>query len=104
MHNGKLVPVLEFAKNNNLKVFTSNSVLYGQDTDRINAYYNFDYGLSSPQKSLLLLKSIPEITCAIVGMKNPANVDSAIQVVNHHDLTQEQLDFTVNQCVFKRLV
>lgn len=102
--NGKLVTVLEFAKNNNLKVFTSNSVLYGQDTDRINAHYNFDYGLSSPQKSLLLLKSIPEITSAIVGMKNPTNVDSAIQVVNHHDLTQEQLDFTVNQCVFKRLV
>jgi aryl-alcohol dehydrogenase-like predicted oxidoreductase/nucleoside-diphosphate-sugar epimerase len=104
MHNGKLVTVLDFAKNNNLKVFTSNSVMYGQDTDRINAHYNFDYDLSSPQKSMLLLKSIPGITSAIVGMKNPANVDSAIHVVNHHDLTQEQLDFTVNQCIFKRLV
>lgn len=104
IHNGKLVPVVEFAENNGLKIFTSNSVMYGQDTDRINAHYNFDYNLSSPQKSLLLLKSIPGITSAIVGMKNSANVDSAIEVVNHHDLTQDQLDFTINQCVFKRLI
>ena len=102
--NGKLVPVIEFASNNNLKVFTSNSVIYGDDNDKINAHYNFDYGFKSPQKSLLFLKSIPEITSAIVGMKKSANVDSAIAVSKHYNLTQEQLDYTINKCIFKRLV
>jgi aryl-alcohol dehydrogenase-like predicted oxidoreductase/nucleoside-diphosphate-sugar epimerase len=104
MYNGTPVSVIEFAKNNNLKVFTSNSVMYGEDNEKINSHYNFDYGLSSPQKSLLWLKSIPGITSAIVGMKKSANVDSAIEVLNHHNLTQEQLDFTVNKCIFKRLL
>jgi aryl-alcohol dehydrogenase-like predicted oxidoreductase len=104
MLNGKLVPVIEFASNNNLKVFTSNSVIYGDDNDKINAHYNFDYGFKSPQKSLLFLKSIPEITSAIVGMKKSANVDSAIAVSKHYNLTQEQLDYTINKCIFKRLV
>ena len=104
MYNGTLVPVVEFAVNNNLKVFTSNSVMYGENNEKISSHYNFDYGLTSPQKSLLFLKSIEGITSAIVGMKKLENVNSAIEVVNHHDLTQEQLDFTINKCIFKRLI
>jgi len=104
MHNGKLVPVVQLAKENNLKVFSSHSVIYGEDTENISSYYNFDYGLSTPQKSLLLLKSIPEITSAIVGMKKLVNVDSAIESLQHHDLTREQLDYTIKKCIFKRLV
>lgn len=103
MHNGKLVTVLDFAINNNIKVFSSNSVLYGEDSEKINTHYNYDYELTSPQKSLVFLKSIPGITSAIVGMKKSANVDSAIDAFRHHDLTQEQLEYTINKCVFKRV-
>lgn len=104
MYNGKMVTVTTFAKENNLKVFSSNSVIYGEDNETITARYNFDYGFTVPQKSLLLLKSIPEITSAIVGMKQLANVDSAIEVLEHFDLTQEQLDYTLTKCIFKRLI
>jgi aryl-alcohol dehydrogenase-like predicted oxidoreductase/nucleoside-diphosphate-sugar epimerase len=103
MYNGELVTVLDFAINNNIKVFTSHSVLYGEDSEKINTHYNFDYELTTPQKSLVFLKSMPGITSAIVGMKKSANVDSAIEAFNHHDLTQEQLEYTINKCIFKRV-
>lgn len=102
-YQGKLIPTGSFARANNLKLFTSNSVIYGEDSSLISAHYSFDYEFTPAQKSLLFLKSLPEITSAIVGMKRSENVEQAIEVLNFHDLTQEQQDFTINKCIFKRI-
>ena len=96
MYNGSLVSTVQFAKLHNLNVFTSNSVLYGDNSKTINDFYNFDYNLSAPQKSMLLIKSIPGITSAIVGLKKIINVYSALDIIDHPPLTIEQIEDLLN--------
>lgn len=102
-HNGALVTAVEYAKHHNLKLFISNSAMYGESNENIESFYNFDYGLTSAQKSLLFVKSIPEVTSAIVGMKQSAHVDQAIEVNNHFLLSEREVSSIIKKCVFKKL-
>jgi nucleoside-diphosphate-sugar epimerase/aryl-alcohol dehydrogenase-like predicted oxidoreductase len=99
--NGNLVTVLELARSKNLKVFTSNSVLYGESTDDIESKLDFDSILSTPQKSLLFAKSMSGITSAIVGMRRLESVAAAVEVLKEKNIDNNTIDNIIKLCRFK---
>lgn len=102
--NGEYKTVLDLAKANNLKVFTSNSALYGEDTDNIQSRLPFESSLTTTQKNLLFVKSLQGVTSAIVGMRQINNVNSAIEVLNSNCLNSKEIDAIIEICKFKTVI
>lgn len=99
--NGKSVSVLEYAREKNLQVFTSNSVLYGDDSDDTRSILNFSSNFTTAQKNLLFVKSVPGVTSAIVGMKKLSNVKYALEVLKSEKLNPETVEKIIKICKFK---
>jgi aryl-alcohol dehydrogenase-like predicted oxidoreductase/nucleoside-diphosphate-sugar epimerase len=102
-YKGEWRTVLEIAKMNDIMVFTSASVLYGQDAADIDIHFNFQTDFTVPQKSLLFAKSLPEVTSAIANMRQIDHVTDAIKVNNHYNLTPIELKYTIDQCIFRKI-
>lgn len=101
-YKGEWRTVLEIAKMNNIKIFASASVLYGQDAKEINIHFNINSELTVPQKSLLFTKSLPEVVSAIVNLRQLEHVRDAVKVNNHYNLTDHELKYTIDQCIFRK--
>lgn len=99
--NGTPVTVMELAREQNLKVFTSNSVLYGNSSEDIECRLPVDLPLTTPEKNLLFAKSIPGVTSAIVGMRRLENIESAKRVLHSNNIDNQTLDRIVKLCKFK---
>jgi aryl-alcohol dehydrogenase-like predicted oxidoreductase/nucleoside-diphosphate-sugar epimerase len=99
--NGNLVTVMELAREKNLQVFTSNSVLYGESSEDIKCRLQLDSPLTIPEQNLLFAKSIPGVTSAIVGMRRLENVESAVRVLGTNNINNQKLDSIIKLCKFK---
>jgi len=102
-HNDNLTTILNLAKELGIKVFTSNSIHYGDDSEKFNSILNFQSPLNTPQKSLLFAKSLPQVTSAIVGMKKITHVKQAAEVLKYQNLDPIILDSITKICKFKTL-
>jgi nucleoside-diphosphate-sugar epimerase/aryl-alcohol dehydrogenase-like predicted oxidoreductase len=99
--DGNLVTVMEFARAKGLKVFTSNSALYGESSDDIESRLRLNSTLTIPEQNILFAKSIPGVTSAIVGMRRIENVESAIRVLGTNYIDSQKLDSIIKLCKFK---
>jgi aryl-alcohol dehydrogenase-like predicted oxidoreductase/nucleoside-diphosphate-sugar epimerase len=99
--NGNLVTVMEFARAKGLKVFTSNSALYGESSEDIESRLQLNSPLSIPEQNILFAKSIPGVTSAIVGMRRLENVESAVRVLGTNYIDSQKLDSIIKLCKFK---
>ncbi|NBP58581.1 hypothetical protein EBU71_19000 [bacterium] len=101
-YKGEYLTALEFAALHDIRIFSSASILYGKDTQDIDIYFNTDEALTVPQKSLYFVKSLPQVSCAIVNLRQENHVQAAIDVNNYNDLPMEKITFTINQSTFRR--
>jgi aryl-alcohol dehydrogenase-like predicted oxidoreductase/nucleoside-diphosphate-sugar epimerase len=99
--NGTPVTVMELAREQNLKVFTSNSVMYGDSSEDIECRLQIDLPFTTPEKNLLFAKSMPGVTSAIVGMRRLENIESAKRVLHSNRIDNRTLDRIVKLCKFK---
>lgn len=100
---GEMLSVIDVARKNNIKIFTSASAMYGEDDDFCRSFYNFDYDLTTAQKSLLFAKSVPGVTSAIVGTRQIENINQASIVDQHKKLSGKKLEFIKRQCLFRKI-
>jgi len=102
--DGTPVSVFEYAKYKNLKVFTSNSAMYGNANNVILSHVIPDSShLSATQKLLKLNKSMMYTTSAIVGMKGATHVSDAIAVLSEIDFNEDSISGILDAFKFKRL-